>query len=127
MSFGAKLKEVRVRKRLTLRDCAAFLAMDASNLSKLERGVAPAPKDTALLTEWAAFFELDGPEGQEFLDLAALSRNQIPQDLAENEQLLAKLPAFFRAVRGQELEGESLTRFVEDIRALHAPDKHRQA
>lgn len=122
MSFGETIKGLRVRKRLTLRDCAAALHVDPSNWSKLERGVTSAPKDLDLLSSWADFFGLGPTERQEFLDLASLTRSQIPQDLVANEDLMAKLPAFFRAMRGQELEGEKLKSFIEDIRAIQSPD-----
>jgi len=33
------------------------------------------------------------------------------------------LPAFFRAVRGQELSGARLKEFLQDLKAVHSPDK----
>lgn len=123
MTFPKTLKALRIERRLTLRDCAEALQMDASNWSKLERGIHPAPKDADVLDEWSRFFGLSGAQRQEFLDLAALSRQQIPDDLAADANLMAKLPAFFRVVRGRELEGGKLKEFVEDLRKLHRPTK----
>jgi transcriptional regulator with XRE-family HTH domain len=121
MTFGAKLKELRIRKRMTLRDCCIELGVDASNWSKLERDVNPAPKDIEILEAWAEFFGVSGREKQELFDFAALSRKQIPEDIASNERLMEKLPAFFRVVRGKELEGDKLKRFIEDLRKVHSP------
>jgi transcriptional regulator with XRE-family HTH domain len=121
MTFGAKLKECRIRKRMTLRDCCDELGVDVSNWSKLERGVLPAPKDTDVLETWAEFLGINAKEKQEFFDLAALSRNQIPDDIASDERLMAKLPAFFRVVRGKELEGDKLKQFIHDLRKVHSP------
>ena len=45
------LKSIRIARNLTLRQCAGELQADPSNWSKLERGVTPAPKDTALFPE----------------------------------------------------------------------------
>ncbi len=126
MTFGAKLKELRIRKKMTLRDCSNELGVDASNWSKLERDVNPAPKDIEILEAWAEFFGALGKEKQELFDLAALSRNQIPEDIASNAQLMEKLPAFFRVVRGKELEGEKLKQFIEDLRKVHSRDDSRR-
>jgi len=126
MNFGDKLKELRIQKRLTLRDCAAILQVDPSNWSKFERSITPAPKDIEILESWSEYFGLTGQEKSDFFDLAALSRKQIPEDLADDARVMQALPAFFRAVRGKELEGEKLNQFIEDIRKLHSPDTAAQ-
>jgi transcriptional regulator with XRE-family HTH domain len=123
MNFGELIKELRIAKQLTLRQCCAELGVDPSNWSKMERGVTPPTKDTNLLERWAAFFGVTGEKKQEFLDLASLARQEIPADMASDEKVIAALPAFFRAVRGQELEGDRLKRFIEDLRVVHSPDK----
>lgn len=122
MSFGELIKQLRIAKGLTLRQCSAELGVDASNWSKMERGITPPPKDLGLLERWAKFFAVAKEKRQEFLDLAAIARSELPADVASDERVLAALPAFFRAVRGSELEGDKLKEFIEDIRALHSPD-----
>jgi transcriptional regulator with XRE-family HTH domain len=123
MKFSEMLKEKRIAQNLTLRSCSSRLGVDPSNWSKIERGVTPAPKDTDILTAWAEILNIKGTERQTFLDLAAISRREIPQDIARDEKVIAALPAFFRAVRGQELEGKRLKEFIEDLREIHSPDK----
>ena len=123
MTFGQLIKDMRIRKELTLRRCSADLGIDPSNWSKMERGVTPPPKDTGIIQQWAKFFGLSGSEGQNFTDLAAIARKEIPMDMASDATVIAALPVFFRAVRGQELEGEKLKQFIEDLRAVHSPDK----
>jgi transcriptional regulator with XRE-family HTH domain len=123
MTFGAQLKEYRIRKELTLRRCSDELGVDPSNWSKWERGVNPAPKDIAVLEAWATFFGLEDGEKLAFLDAAALSRRELPADLASDEKVLAALPAFFRAARGAELDDAQLKQFIEDVRSLHSPDR----
>lgn len=123
MNFGEQIKELRIAKQLTLRQCCVELGVDPSNWSKMERGVTPPTKDTGLLEHWAAFFGVTGDRKQELLDLASIARQEIPPDMASDEKVIAALPAFFRAVRGQELEGEKLRQFIEDLRAVHSPDK----
>jgi transcriptional regulator with XRE-family HTH domain len=126
MNFGDMLKELRIQKRLTLRDCAAILAVDPSNWSKFERSITPAPKDIVILESWAEFFELEGDKKAAFFDLAALSRNQIPEDIADDARVMQALPAFFRAVRDKELEGDKLKEFIEDLRKIHSPQTEHQ-
>lgn len=123
--FGQLLKNLRIQKALTLRQCSEQMGVDPSNWSKFERGVNPAPKDIAILEAWAAFFGLRGDGKQQFFDAAALSRRELPQDIASDEKVLAALPAFFRAVRGAELDETQLTQFIADVRALHSPDPQR--
>ncbi len=119
MNFGALLKDIRIAKGLTLRQCCELLGVDPSNWSKLERGIVPAPKDPAIVEGWAEALELKGDARQNFLDTAALSRRELPADIAGDEKVLAALPAFFRAARGSELDDAALKQFVEDVRALH--------
>lgn len=120
MNFGALLKDIRIAKGLTLRQCCELLGVDPSNWSKLERGITPAPKDPAILEAWADSLELAGGARQQFLDTAALSRRELPADIASDEKVMAALPAFFRAARGSELDDAALKQFVEDVRALHS-------
>lgn len=126
MSFGELVKNARIEKRLTLRECSQELGVDPSNWSKMERDVNPAPKDIAILEQWAKFFGLRGEAKQSFFDTAALSRQELPADLASDERLLTALPAFFRAVRGNEMDAEKLDQFIADLRAVHSPDKRER-
>ena len=123
MNFGEFVKQLRIAKQLTLRQCCADLGVDPSNWSKMERGVTPPPKDAGLLERWAKFFGVGKDKKQEFLDLAAIARSELPPDVASDERVLAALPAFFRAVRGSELEGDKLKEFIEDVRLLHSPEQ----
>ena len=119
MNFGALLKDTRITKGLTLRQCSELLGVDPSNWSKLERGITPAPKDPSILEAWAEALELTEGARQAFIDTAALSRRELPADIASDERVMAALPAFFRAARGAELDDATLRQFVEDVRALH--------
>jgi transcriptional regulator with XRE-family HTH domain len=123
MKFGQLAKNLRIERKMTLRHFCSELGIDPSNWSKIERGVSSAPKDQAIIIKWADFFNLTGDSRQEFLDLADLSRSEIPQDVASDERVLAAMPAFFRAMRGNDLEGEKLKDFFESIRAINSPDK----
>ncbi len=55
-----------------------------------------------------------------FHDLAAIARGQIPAYL-QQEQILANMPVFFRAIRGQEYDENDLREMIKDVRKLHQP------
>jgi transcriptional regulator with XRE-family HTH domain len=122
MKFSELLKSLRIRRKVTLRQCSADLGVDPSNWSKVERGVNPAPKDIEVLKTWADYFELKGEEAVNFFDAAAFSRKEIPGDIAGNERIMGALPAFFRSLRESDMSNEKLQEFVNDLRKLHVPD-----
>lgn len=126
MKFGELVKNLRITKRLTLRQFCTEVRMDPSNWSKIERGINPPPGDEDSLTALAEFFKLRGDDRQQFFDLAAVARRELPADIAADEALLEKLPAFFRAIRGRELEGDRLKQFVEEVRKLQTPDRRQE-
>lgn len=121
--FSDRIKELRIRKRQTLRDFCEQVGLDPSNWSKVERGINPPPGDISTLERLADFFGLQREEKLEFMDMAALQRKEIPPDVADSEILQRALPAFFRAARGHGLTEEELNSLTEDIRKLHTPDK----
>ncbi|MFT5031488.1 MAG: transcriptional regulator with XRE-family HTH domain [Candidatus Binatia bacterium] len=123
--FNETIKQLRIEKRLTLRDFCAHVGLDASNWSKVERGVNPPPGDADLLGRLADFFELTGDEKLKFIDSAALQRREIPADVADNEILQKALPAFFRAARGHQLSETELRDLADDIKQLHTADRRQ--
>ena len=121
--FSETIKSLRIQKRLTLRDFCEQVGLDASNWSKVERGVNPPPSDVEVLERLADFFGLTGADKLALLDEAALQRREIPADVADNVILQRALPAFFRAARGHELTPAELKNLAADIKKLHTPDR----
>jgi transcriptional regulator with XRE-family HTH domain len=120
MTFGPFIKEARISARLTLREFSRQMGVDPSNWSKIERDVTPPPLDDAFFTCLCEVLSL-GPDALALAkDTAALSRGQIPADLQQAE-ILAKMPAFFRAIRGQEYDENDLKEMIEGVRKLHQP------
>lgn len=119
MNFGTSIKEKRIAARHTLRGFTKLLGIDPSNWSKVERGVIHPPQDALLFDQIASVLELDVQEIQELKDLADVARGQIPADLQDSE-LIAKMPAFFRAIKGQEYTLEDLEKLKQGIRDLNS-------
>ncbi len=125
MSLGDLVKDLRIAQKKTLRQFCLDHGHDPSNWSKLERGVNPPPYDDKTLEQWARQLGLKpGTEGwQDFMDRAAVARGQIPKHVLSDEELLKKLPAFFRSIRGAELTEKQLDEFIRIVKELHTPDE----
>lgn len=94
--FNEMLKEQRLLKKLTLREFCRIGGEDPANLSRIERGLRPAPQDE-VIERYAKVLELAGDELRTFKDMAALSRRELPKDIPESA-LYEKLPALLRAI-----------------------------
>jgi transcriptional regulator with XRE-family HTH domain len=120
MKFGDYAKHMRIEAGQTLRSFCRDAAIDPSNWSKIERGVLPPPDDEDFLNRIAAVLALGGEQRAELADMAAIARGQIPADLKDDE-ILAKMPAFFRAIRGQEYTREDFEKLMGGVKKLHNP------
>jgi transcriptional regulator with XRE-family HTH domain len=117
-AFGKLLKQFRQRTGLTLREFCQKHGLDAGNFSRLERGRFPAPQKPELLERYAGALGLQrgSDEWILLLDTAAASRGEIPKDLLGDDELLEKLPALFRTLRGNALDPDKLDDFIERAR-----------
>ncbi len=125
MSFGQKVKDLRIAQCKTLRQFCYEHGLDPSNWSKTERDVNPPPRDEGTLERWARFLGLepDTDPWQDFMYQAEISRGNIPREVMSDGRLLEKLPVFLRTVRGAELTEEQLDDFIERVREAHTPDR----
>lgn len=116
--FGDMLKRLRTAKRLTLRDFCLANGIDPGNYSRLERGQFPPPQKAEIIERYAAALGVTrgSDDWLELFDLAAASRGEIPKDLADDEELIRKLPVLFRTLRGAAVSDQSLDDLIERIR-----------
>jgi transcriptional regulator with XRE-family HTH domain len=116
--FGKRLKELRMVTGMTLREFCLKNGFDPGNYSRLERGMFPPPQREDLLAKYATALGLarGSDEWLEFFDLAATTRGELPRDVLSDDELLAKLPAIFRTLRGSPLSPEKLDALIEQIR-----------
>ena len=117
--FGAFFKARRQALGLTLREFCLQHKLDPGNVSRLERGLLPPPRDGSRLAEYAKYLGPKKGNGNwnRFFDLAAVSRGRIPMELMEDENLVAKLPLIFRALRGKRFTNKRLNGVVRKIDA----------
>ncbi len=111
--FGYLLRDLRMRLNIPLREFSRLTNYDASNLSKIERGLA-SPPPTIILKSWAQHLKLTpgSLDYQEFLDTAQLSRDRIPSDAPPAFRNML-LPALLRTVRSKKLTKEEYERLVK--------------
>jgi transcriptional regulator with XRE-family HTH domain len=121
-SFANFIREKRVAAGLTLREFCRLTGFDASNWSKIERGLLTPPQSKNVLDEIAKVLKIKtGSEDyKEMLDMAALSA--IPDGLIESE-ILEQLPFFFRTVRGEKPTEEELKTLITKIRSASISKK----
>lgn len=113
VNFGDLLRNRRLAANMTLREFARLTSYDPSNISKVERNVAT-PPPTITLKVWAKHLKLQpgSADYQEFLDIAQIARNRIPED-APAEFRNKLLPAMLRTARSKDLTKEEFDRLVE--------------
>lgn len=121
-SFADFIREKRIAAGLTLREFCRLIGIDASNWSKIERGIKTPPQSKKVLDEISSVLKImEGSQDyKELMDLAALS--SIPEELIESE-ILEQLPVFFRTVRGEKPTEEELKTLITKIRSAWTPEK----
>jgi transcriptional regulator with XRE-family HTH domain len=110
--FGLLLKRLRLEQNLSLREFSRQSEYDASNLSKIERGLLPPPGNSTLKA-WAKILGLgkDSVEYEEFIDTGHISANRLPSNTpAQIRNVL--LPALLRTVRSEKLSKDEYERLV---------------
>ena len=101
----------------TVREFARESGLDLAYVSRLENGVVLPPKDGEKLARLAVALGIaeGSDEWQEFMDLAAVARNELPEDLRDDERVAKVLPAFYRALRDKELDEGEFRRLIDLI------------
>ncbi len=116
--FGEFIKTLRLDRDMGLREFCRRLSIDASNWSKVERGILTPPQDDEKLNQIAEVLniEKDTELYNEFTDKAAIDAGIIPKDILSDQEILNSLPMFFRTVRSEKPTAEELEKLIEKIR-----------
>jgi len=118
MAFGQKFRQLRLRLGLSLREFCLKHGLDASNMSKLERGRLAPPQKREILEHYAECLGLESgsDDWYEFFDLAAAEAGRIPEDILNDDELLKKVPILFRAARGQQVSRADMQDLLDNLR-----------
>jgi transcriptional regulator with XRE-family HTH domain len=116
--FGEFIKEKRISNGITLREFCKLIETDASNWSKVERGLLSPPQDEEKLKKIANVLDIAiGSETwKELKDMAQIDAGIIPEDILSDEQTVRSLPMFFRTIRSEKPTPEELDHLIQVIR-----------
>jgi transcriptional regulator with XRE-family HTH domain len=120
--FGEYIKELRIKKKITLREFCKRSSLDPSNWSKIERGINSPPKSKEVLGTIAKALDLtiNSSEYNQLFDYAII--DFIPKELTEDSNVLEKLPLFFRTARGEKPTEEELNELIKLIKQSNEGD-----
>ena len=118
--FGQNLKNARIARNLSLREICKKINYDASNWSKIERGIISPPHDKTTLSKWAEALQLSTTETERFIDQAVIAKGQIPKDLLSDKKIVKLLPAFFRTLRNERPTDKEVDNMIEMIKDAHS-------
>jgi len=118
--FGEFIKEKRISKGISLREFCKRLEIDASNWSKIERGLLAPPQDQERLREIARALGIRFGSAlwREMKDKANIDAGIIPEDILSDEKVLNSLPMFFRTIRSEKPTPEDLDKLIDMIKSV---------
>lgn len=117
-TFGEFIKNKRLELEIGLREFSVKIAYDASNWSKIERGISPFPDDENKLKSIADVLNIEwnSEDYSKLKTLAALTRSELPKEIIQNESVREFLPAFFRAAENEELDKEKIQKLINFLK-----------
>ena len=115
-TFGNFVKNIRLEKRISLREFCRQTGQDPSNWSKIERGILAPPRSEHMLKRIAEVLQIENnsEEYNYLFDVAAISF--IPENLLSDKTIIDKLPIFFRTVRGEKPTQNELDELIKLIK-----------
>ena len=117
-AFGQYFKNARIRQKRTLRQFCIENGFDASNISRLERGLQPPPRSKVKLAAYARALGIEEHTEAwvDFFDLAVVAAGRIPVAILDDAEVVGKLPVLLRTIQNKRLDGEKLDELIELIR-----------
>lgn len=125
-TFGAFLKNKRLRKEITLRRFAGMLDVSPVYMCDIEKDRKPAPSNERL-KEIATILNFDKREAEEMYDLAAMSRSRptvssdLPEYIMENEIVRVAL----RTAKAADATDEEWLEFIEKLKKRIVPTRDK--
>ena len=116
-AFGELFKKRRMELDMTLREFCRKHELDPGNMSRMERGLLPPPTSKEKLAEYAKMLRIKkgSDDWYSFFDLAVACAGRIPDDIMADEELVRRLPAVFRTMRGEQVTEEQLDELADRI------------
>ncbi len=112
--FGLKIKELRLSLNYSLRGFCLEYGLDPGNLSKIERGILPPPKD---ISKYAKAFKIKkGSEQWKELEDLALKSLAAESFVNVEDEVAKRLPQFFRTIDNENLTSEKLDKIIQYLK-----------
>ena len=108
-AFANYIKQLRIKKGVTLREHCTANGLDTGNYSRMERSLYPPPQKHELLEKYAQALDVE-PGSDEWMELFNLAAMRLPK---EDVELVEKLPVLFRT---DSMSSEKLDELVEKVR-----------
>lgn len=117
-AFGKLFKGLRIRHGKTLRQLCRENGFEPATISRIERGLLPAPRSPVKLGDYARAIGLQPRTTQwrEFFYTAAIEAGRLPRGVLDDKELLGKLPVLLCATRKRSQGRRDLDALVEQIR-----------
>ena len=118
MKFGEFIKQKRNLSSLTLREFCRLLEEDASNWSKVERGILSPPQDDDKIKKIAKILniKIGSEDWKNLKDYASIDAGKIPDYLMTDKDVLDALPVFFRTIGSVKPTQEELAKLIDTIK-----------
>ncbi len=116
--FGEYIKKKRLENNLSLREFCKKLNEDASNWSKVERGILSPPQDEQKLEKIAQIIKIKkkSADFQKLTDLSSIDAGKIPEYLMTDKKVMETLPVFLRTIGSVKPTPEELEKLITLIR-----------
>jgi len=116
--FATFVKEKRIKADLTLREFCRQLGEDASNWSKVERGILSPPRDEAKLKNISLILNIEEntDDWNSLHDYASVDSGSIPNYIKSDKDVIKVLPLFFRTVGSVKPSSEELLELIQNIK-----------
>jgi transcriptional regulator with XRE-family HTH domain len=101
-SFGSYFKKCRIAKKITLRSFCKQNNFNPVDISRIERGMIPPPKNKIIEYAVALGLQPEQNEWLEFIGRASAEFGDIPRILSD-EEIVKKLPIFLKTNKPSDL------------------------
>lgn len=120
-TYGERIRELRLQADISLRQFCVAMDVDASNWSKVERGILPPPREESFYATLATVLNLvqGSEEMNELRDRAAMETGTLPADIKDDPEMLGLLPVFFRTLRNDKPTMEELEKAMKIVKSAY--------
>jgi transcriptional regulator with XRE-family HTH domain len=117
------VKTRRLDLEIGLREFAERIGVEASNYSKIERGLKSAPTGDRLIPYVKALeLEVGGKEHSLLEDMAHVANGHIPTKVLTDERLAGKLPLLFNGMANGAFSEDQIDEILATVREAHRPE-----